>query len=150
MDNNSVIDKYYKTKSYSTICSLFSAFFLIVLVVAILGACKVFLQKIDSNSLTGDNWTDIKNNLVYKDADNNLYSSYPSYVVEIIGFVIFGATYCFWLYFSIRLLLITKKIDSIVKTSLHKYAIWNFFIFFIASGILLGTVAAILERINHH
>lgn len=149
MGNNSVINKYYKVKAYSTLCSLFSAFFLIVLVIAILGACNVFLQKIDSSSITTENLTDIENNLVYKDG-NNLYSCYPSYMVEIIGFVIFGATYCFWLYFSICLLLVTKKIDSIVKTSLYKHAVWNFFIFFIASGILLGTVSAILERIKHH
>lgn len=147
MNKNSVIEKYYKVKAYSTICSIFSVFFLIVLIIAILGACNVFLEKIDSRSIFGDAMTDINNGLVYKDG-NDLYSSYPSFVVEIVGFVIFGATYFFWLYFSVRLLLLTKKIDNIVKTSFYKYAILNFFIFFIASGILLGTVSAILERIK--
>ncbi|MDE5553514.1 MAG: hypothetical protein K2I67_03100 [Malacoplasma sp.] len=145
MSNHSIIEKYYKVKGCATLCSLFSAFFLIVLVIAILAVCKVFLEKIDSSSIFGDAISDINNGLVYKDGDS-LYSAYPSYVVEIIAFVIFGVTYCFWLYFSINLLIITRKIDKIANTFLFKHAVWNFFIFFVASGILLGTVTAILEN----
>lgn len=139
-----VIEKYVKIKSYSTICSIFSIFFIIVLIIGILGVCNVFVEKIDIKKINPDMLNDLVNNHIIKDGVN-YYSSYVSYVVKIIAFVVFGFLYIFWLIFSIKLVLIIDHLPT-NKNYLYKYSILNYFIFFIASGIILGTATAIINE----
>lgn len=84
---------------------------------------------------------------IFKDSSTgNWYSYEISIYILAVSFSMMIIVIGFWLFFSIKNLLISIEIDKEVKSDLKTLAIINFFTFFIGSILQLATCDVIIEK----
>ncbi len=136
-----------KLRQYSIGTIVFGILIVIFLIFGILGLTKVFYQEIKNPTFDEIIQVEDKNDpFLYLGDDNKIYSKILSVYICAISFSMFSISICFWLFFSIKNFLISKKIDNIIKSDLKKLSIINFFTLTIGSIMQLATCNLILEK----
>ena len=121
-----------KLRQYSIGTIVFGILIVIFLILGILGLTKTFYQKIENPTIDELVQADDHNDpFLYLGEDNQIYSKVLSTYICAISFSMFSISICFWLFFSIKNYLISKKIDDAIKSDIKKLSILNIFTFVI-------------------